>query len=340
MSWRENVISDSDSLRAAASAMNSAPHKLILVSSKENKLVGTVSDGDLRRAMLRGVLLDDPVTQIMNTDFIAGHEGMSAAEQRAMMRLHEIDELPIVDSSGAVTNLISIRPVDNEFIGTFVIMAGGRGVRLMPLTETLPKPMLPVGSKPILEHILISAISQGFKDFFISVNYLSEIIEGYFGDGSKWGVSIKYLREETPLGTAGALSLLPQDTPTPIFVANGDLITNLDFSAMIANHIETQSVLSLAVRRYEMRNPFGVIATNGTYVSGIEEKPTYVSQVNTGIYVFGPEALETLKPGEFCNMTDVIQTLIDKGKSIAAFAVHESWMDIGTPGDYLSANEL
>lgn len=340
MNWQDSIISASGSLRDAASVLNSALRKLILVTSPEGRLLGTVSDGDLRRAMLRGILLDAPVTQIMNKDFIAAHEGMSAAEQRAIMRIKKIYELPIVDSSGAVTKLISIRPLDNEFTGTFVIMAGGRGVRLMPLTEILPKPMLPVGSKPILEHILISAISQEFKDFYISVNYLSEVIEGYFGDGSKWGVSIKYLREETPLGTAGALSLLPQGAPTPILVANGDLITNLDFSAMIENHIETQSVLSLAVRRYEMRNPFGVIATNGTYVSGIEEKPTYVSQVNTGIYVLGQEALETLKPGEFCNMTDVIQTLIDKGKPVAAFAVHESWMDIGTPSDYLSANEL
>jgi NDP-sugar pyrophosphorylase family protein len=290
--------------------------------------------------MLEGMSLDDPVIEIMNTNFISGHEGMSAGEQRALMTGNEIDELPIVDNDGKVLNLISIRHPDFVFDGTFVIMAGGRGVRLMPLTQTTPKPMLMVGSKPILEHILISARSQGFKKFVITVNYLSEIIEAYFGDGSKWDVSIDYIREERPLGTAGALALLPDGTSSPIVVANGDLITNLDYRAMVANHKETEAVASIAVRRFELRNPYGVIGTNGGFVSSVEEKPTYVSQVNTGIYVLEKEALSTLGTNEFYNMTDLVQSLLDRGKSVAAFAVHESWVDIGTPSDFISANEL
>jgi dTDP-glucose pyrophosphorylase len=340
MSWQESIIGASDSLRVAASVMNSASHKLILVTSQKGILLGTVSDGDLRRAMLRGLGLDKPVTEIMNSTFIAGRADMSLTEQRALMKLHEIDELPIIDGEGNIVNLVSIRQEEPKFKGTFVIMAGGRGVRMMPLTEATPKPMLLVGSKPILEHILISAISQGFSDFVISVNYLSEVIEAHFGDGSKWGVAIRYLREEKPLGTAGALSLLPEDTPGPILVANGDLITNLDFRSMLQNHTDTKSGISIAVRRFELRNPYGVIATNGNYVSSIEEKPTYVSQVNTGIYVLDSEAVRTLRPNEFCNMTDLVQTFLDTGRRVAAFPVHESWRDIGTPGDYLSANEL
>jgi dTDP-glucose pyrophosphorylase len=340
MSWQESIIGASDSLRVAASALNSASHKLILVTSPDGKLLGTVSDGDLRRAILKGLVLDDPVTVIMNSTYISGREGMPAWELRALMKQNEIDELPIIDGEGHVVNLVSIRQEDPKFKGTFVIMAGGRGVRLMPLTEATPKPMLLVGSKPILEHILISAISQGFSEFVISVNYLSEIIEAHFGDGSKWGISIRYLREDKPLGTAGALSLLPEETPGPILVANGDLITNLDFRSMLQNHLETKSDISIAVRRFELRNPYGVIATNGNYVSSIEEKPTYVSQVNTGIYVLESKTLKTLKPNEFCNMTDVVQNFLDNGKPVAAFPVHESWRDIGTPGDYLSANEM
>lgn len=339
MNWQESIISASSSLRDAASVLNSAQHKLILVASSDGKLLGTVSDGDLRRAMLKGILLDDPVSEIMNSNFIYGNEGMSSAEQRALMNRNEIDELPIVDSDGKVLNLVSIRQPDSVFEGTFVIMAGGRGVRLMPLTQTTPKPMLLVGSKPILEHILVSARSQGFNKFVITVNYLSEIIEAFFGDGSKWGVSIEYIREEKPLGTAGALALLPDDTPSPIVVANGDLMTNLDFRAMVANHKETEAVASLAVRRFEVRNPYGVIGTSGGFVSSIEEKPTYVSQVNTGIYVLEKEALSSLKPNEFYNMTDLVQSLLDRGKPVSAFAVHESWVDIGTPGDFMSANE-
>ena len=208
----------------------------------------------------------------------------------------------------------------------------------MPLTDNTPKPMLLVGAKPILEHILSSAISQGFEKFVISVNYLGSQIESYFGDGSDLGVSISYLREVEPLGTAGALSLLPKDAPGPIVVSNGDLITNLDYRAMILNHEEADALISMAIRRFQLRNPYGVVVTKGEFVEGIVEKPAYVSQVNTGIYVLASEVLNNLHPNTFLNMTDLVQRALDQKEKVVAFPIHESWMDVGTPQDLKAAN--
>lgn len=338
MNWQKNIVGESDSLRAAATVLNASPYKLVLVCSSEGQLTGTLTDGDLRRGLLRGLSLEDSVTQAMNRSFVAGNQGEPKAELHSLMRKKQIHELPILDKSGNVVDLVTDRPELTPFDGTFVIMAGGRGSRLMPLTDSTPKPMLLVGAKPILEHILTSAISQGFENFVISVNYLGKQIENYFGDGSAWGVSITYLREEEPLGTAGALSLLPRGAPGPIVVSNGDLVTNLDYRAMIQNHEQSGATISMAIRRFELRNPYGVVATNGEFVEGIVEKPAYISQVNTGIYVLTSEVLTNLQPDTFLNMTDLVQRALDQNERVAAFAIHESWMDIGTPQDFQTAN--
>jgi dTDP-glucose pyrophosphorylase len=338
MNWQKNIVGESDSLRAAATVLNASPYKLVLVCSSEGKLTGTLTDGDLRRGLLRGLSLEDSVTKAMNRSFVAGHLGEPKSELHSLMRKRQIHELPILDKSDNVVDLVTDRPELSPFDGTFVIMAGGRGSRLMPLTDSTPKPMLLVGAKPILEHILTSAISQGFENFVISVNYLGKQIENYFGDGSAWGVSITYLREEEPLGTAGALSLLPRGAPGPIVVSNGDLVTNLDYRAMIQNHEQSGATISMAIRRFELRNPYGVVATKGEFVEGIVEKPAYISQVNTGIYVLTPEVLTNLRPNGFLNMTDLVQRALDQNERVAAFAIHESWMDIGTPQDFQTAN--
>ncbi len=338
MDWKKNIVSESDSIRAAATILNASSYKLVLIFSSEGRLTGTLTDGDLRRGLLGGLSLEDSVTQAMNRSFVAGHLGDPKPELHSLMRKRQIHELPILDQSGTVVDLVTNRPEVRPFDGTFVIMAGGRGSRLMPLTDSTPKPMLLVGDKPILQHILTSAISQGFENFVISVNYLGNQIENYFGDGSAWGVSILYLREQEPLGTAGALSLLPRDIPGPIVVSNGDLVTNLDYRAMIQNHEKSGATISMAIRRFELRNPFGVVATSGEFVESIVEKPAYVSQVNTGIYVLSPEVLTTLQLNTFLNMTDLVQRALDKKEKVAAFAIHESWIDIGTPQDFKAAN--
>lgn len=339
MTWEKNLVHEGDSLYMAANVLNESNLKLALVVAKSGELKGTVSDGDLRRAVLRGQSLDDRVDTIMNRGFVAGRGDMSKSDLRLIMSRKQVSYLPVIDEVGHVVDLISQQPDSIIAKGTFVIMAGGRGTRLMPLTESTPKPMLRVNSKPILEHILVSAVRQGFQKIVISVNYLSEQIESYFGDGSNWGVTIEYLRESQALGTAGALSLLPCSTETPIVVVNGDIITSIDYRAMIENHNLTKAIISMAVRRFELRNPYGVVLLDGDYVQKIDEKPTYVSQVNTGVYVLSNDALSLLQPNTFHNMTDLVESAIDLGRLVAAFPVHESWMDIGTPNDFHAANE-
>jgi len=255
------------------------------------------------------------------------------------MKSKDIHEIPILDHLGRVQGLLTEQHIDDLFDGTCLIMGGGRGTRLMPFTETTPKPMLQVGGRPILERILTSAVTQGFQNFVIAINYLGDVIESYCGDGSQWGASIKYIREEAPLGTAGALSLLGSETVGPIIVANGDLITDINYRAMLQYHRDSEARISIAVRRFEYKNPYGVIETSGQYVRSIEEKPTIVSQVNTGVYVLDLDTLQLINHGQFVNMTDLVETALGQGSKVAAFPVHEAWMDIGTPRDLTKANE-
>ena len=339
-SWRDNLVQESDSLRAAASTLNVASDKIVLVISPEEKLKGTLTDGDLRRALLAGASLDSQLSEWINKDFIFASDSASSLELVSLMKSKDIHEIPILDQMGRVQGLVTDHQSEAAFDGTFVIMAGGRGIRLMPLTESTPKPMLRVGGRPILENILTSAIAQGFRDFVIAINYLGDVIEDYFGDGAKWGAKISYLTEEFPLGTAGALSLLPEGIKGPIIVANGDLITDLDYRAMLQHHSDTKAQISMAVRRFEYKNPYGVVQTSGQFVASIEEKPTIVSQVNTGVYVVSSQALGYLDKGKFFNMTDLVQKALDAQSTVAAFPIHEAWMDIGTPHDLREANEF
>ena len=338
-SWQDNLVRETVSLREAASTLNQVLHKIVLVVSSDSKLVGTLTDGDLRRGLLAGANLEDEVQKWMNKSFISAVDSATTLELVSQMKSKDIHEIPIIDSTGKVQGLVTDHQSEEAFDGTFVIMAGGRGIRLMPLTESTPKPMLRVGGRPILENILTSAIAQGFREFVISINYLGDVIEDYFGDGSKWGAKISYLKEESPLGTAGALSLLGNDIKGPIIVANGDLVTDLDYRAMLRHHAETNAAVSMAVRRFEYKNPYGVVQTSDQFVVSIEEKPTIVSQVNTGVYVVEQSVLESLNKGKFYNMTDLIQRVLSDSAKVAAFPIHESWMDIGTPSDLREAND-
>lgn len=337
-SWQDNLVWETASLREAAQTLNRVLHKIVLVVSSDSTLVGTLTDGDLRRGLLAGANLEDEVQKWMNRSFISVVDSASNLDLVSQMKAKDIHEIPIIDATGKVQGLVTDHQSEEAFNGTFVIMAGGRGIRLMPLTESTPKPMLRVGGRPILENILTSAIAQGFREFVISINYLGNVIEGHFGDGSKWGARISYLKEEAPLGTAGALSLLGKDTKGPIIVANGDLITDLDYRAMLRNHAESKAAISMAVRRFEYKNPYGVVQTSGRFVVSIEEKPTTVSQVNTGVYVLEKSVLESLNKGVFYDMTDLVQRALSESAKVAAFPIHESWIDIGTPSDLREAN--
>ena len=309
--------------------------QIVVVVSDDMTLLGLVTDGDIRRGLLRGYGLESCVTEIMVTSPMVVDDTTTRDKAVNLMLDHKIHHIPVVDEHYHLLNLYLL---DDEFVtpeyeNTLVIMAGGFGKRLMPHTENCPKPMLPIAGKPMLEHILERAISQGFKNFVISVFYLSEVIKDHFKDGALWNVNIEYIQEKSPLGTAGALSLLSKKQSLPIIVSNGDLLTNVGYKEILEYHVKHTSVATMAVRNHETQNPYGVVKTNGVNIVGFEEKPIHHSIVNAGIYVLEPVVLEFLNEGGVCDMPTLFERLKEASHRTVVFPMHERWLDVGKPDD-------
>lgn len=308
---------------------------IALVADEDRRLLATVTDGDIRRGLLRGLPLAACVTEVMRRDptAVRQEEGQEAALR--LMRRLTIHQVPIVDGEGRVVGiewadrLVGIEAQDTPV----VLMAGGLGVRLRPLTDQIPKPMLPVGGRPLLETIIRNFADQGFRRFYISVNHRREIVQNFFGDGSRHGVEIEYLIEDQPLGTAGALSLLPERPTTPILVMNGDLLTAERFETMLRFHAVNRAAATMAAREYSHQVPYGVIRTKGPQLLSIEEKPTESYFVNAGIYVISPGALDFLALGQRQDMPELFAQLISGGHKACVFALQEYWLDIGRTDD-------
>ena len=301
----------------------------------QGRLLGIVTDGDIRRGILRGIDLGAPATDILNRTPRTAPAGTSYAQLRELMTEHTIRHVPILDAAGTVVDLVTFdeatatRTTDTPV----VLMAGGRGQRLYPLTKDVPKPMLPIGGTPLLEIILRNLAAQGFTNVSISVNYLADVIMDYFGDGSKLGLSIRYLHEDKPLGTAGALAQLDGSIDKPFVVMNSDLLTEVNLRRMLAFHGRQSAAATLGVREYVVEIPFGVVNLEGTHVRSMEEKPLRRSLVNAGIYALDPVALSLLAPGEYCDMPTLLGLLMDRGYTVSAFPIHEEWLDVGRPED-------
>ena len=306
----------------------------------DGRLLGTVTDGDVRRAILRGVALDDAVAQVMNHNPTTARQEDDRETLLRLMRQRKLHQIPLLDATWRVVGLQVLdhllQPTRRE--NPVVLMAGGLGSRLSPLTDDTPKPLLHVGSKPILETILEAFVHHGFGTFFLSVNYLAEQVEAHFGDGSRWGVQIEYLRERERLGTAGALSLLPQRPTAPLFVMNGDLLTRLNFGTLLDFHTEHAAAATMCVREYEMQVPYGVIETRSHRILDIREKPTERYLVNAGVYVLQPETLDLIPEDAFFDMPDLFKRLIERDRETAVFPIREYWMDIGQVADFKRAN--
>ena len=335
--WNRVVLNEEASLKSAIELMGSVSYKLCLVCSKDNILLGMVTDSDVRRSLLRGVSLSDPVELVMNSSPLVVSDDLGEAEVSQLMLLNGYLHMPTVDKSGLLTGLHVAKQLLSTEIRDepFVIMAGGRGRRLMPLTENVPKPMLPIHGKPILEKIIDKAKIDGFRSFYISVNYLSHLITDYFGDGSDFGVSINYLKEDTPLGTAGALKLLPNDIiSNGIVVTNSDIVTDVSYSELLDTAKLRQVDGLMTVRLQEWQNPFGVVKTDENKLVELEEKPTYRHQVNAGVYVLGKRLLELLREDTYCDMTDLFRTGLQTKLSLEVFPLHEACVDIGSAEDY------
>ena len=316
---------------------------IALIVDAQGRLTGTITDGDIRRFILAGHSIDNSVASVMWTKPLTAPLGTSEKELKELMNKHLVRNIPIIDTNGCPSKIINLRDiVSEEDVCQFaVIMAGGKGKRLKPITENMPKPMIKVGNKPILENIINYLKESGIVNIYISLNYKADIIENYFEDGSEYGVKISYLKEGKELGTAGALTLLPEIPSSPLLVINGDVVTKTNFLRLIEFHKQRRCVMTVAATQYTLNIPFGVLNTSGHYLLGIEEKPEQRFLCNAGIYMLNPEALPLIPEDTEFDMTDLIKELVRKGLPVTTFPIHESWVDIGHMDDLRKAqNDL
>lgn len=326
------------SIRGVMAGIGNA-HGIALVVDEHRRLLGTVTDGDIRRAILAGVDLDQEVSALLNKRRpLTAPMGTPGSRLLQMMNEAELRHIPLVNEEGQVEDVAVLEELvrDYELPLTAVVMAGGFGTRLRPLTEDLPKPMLPLGDRPLLEHLIDQLRKSGIRRLNITTHYKGEVIEDHFKDGRDFGISIRYVDEERPLGTAGALSLLDAHDE-PVLVINGDIVTRVDLRAMLDFHLEHCADMTVAVHQYEFQVPYGVVELDGVDVCGISEKPIKRFMINAGIYLLSPAACRRVPPGHRYDMTDLIRDLTAEGRRVIGFPIQEYWIDVGRLEDYKRA---
>ena len=340
-SWTETVVSLDSTVQEAIRNLNDTGARIVLVTDSELKFVGVVVDGDIRRGMLRGVTLVDKVAAIVNHDARVVSPGISRSDALKLMEAWNVSHLPVVDPAGKLCGLHSVMDalLSGNRTNIFLIMAGGFGTRMGAQTLKTPKPMLEVAGKPMLEHLVIRAKKSGFVNFAISVHHQGKVIEDYFGDGANLGIRITSLREQLPLGTAGSLTLLSPVPMEPIVVSNADLVSTVDFGALLDFHVNQCSDITMAVQDHELQNPFGVVKISEGKVVEIVEKPVISSKISAGIYVLNPSVIASIPQDESCDMPFVLQSAISRQLTVTPFQLHEDWMDVGRQSDLLAAKD-
>ena len=339
--WKSTLMLSSSTLRDAVQNLTTSGLRIILIVNSVGKLMGTLSDGDIRRGLLRGFNLDSLVEEVMNRSPLIVPRGISSGMVRQIMAVNKVQHIPEIGEDGGVIYLHFLENFEAvpAIEASMVIMAGGKGSRLRPYTEACPKPMLSVQGKPILEHIIERGKAEGFRRFIISVNYLGHVIENHFGDGERFGVEISYIRETAPLGTAGGLSLFETVPDLPFVVTNGDILTDIRYADLLEFHHRQSADATMAVRLYEWQHPYGVVGMDGLAIIGFEEKPVTRTRINAGVYAVSPGALGLLLKGEACDMPQFFERLLANVRRTIAYPMHEPWLDIGRPGDLATANE-
>ena len=335
--WRKVLLDCGVDVTTAAEVLTSSSMRIVMVVDKEDRLLGTVTDGDIRRALMAGNAMTSPVTTVMQKNPIAITQGDSRRKALQIMREKDLLHLPVLDAQGVVVGLETVRDLlfKEQRPNPVLLMAGGFGKRLYPLTREVPKPLLPVGEKPILQTILEQLVEGGFTQFFLAVHYRSEQVRAHFGDGSNWGACIEYLEERQPLGTAGALGLLDRAMiDTPLLMMNGDLLTRLDFGQLLDYHGEHGGLATICVREYDFQIPYGVVRGDGEQVTEITEKPVQKFFVNAGIYVLEPDLLSRCQPNEASDMPNLLHQIVSDGHKVSMFPIHEHWLDIGRMEEY------
>ena len=334
--WRRALLPADAKLEQAIRNLTETALQIALVVAPDGTLVGTLTDGDIRRGLLRGLDLNSSIDPIIRREPWVAPPQLDRDAVLQLMQANKIRQLPIVDEDRHVVglHLWDQLMVPGQRPNLMVIMAGGQGARLLPHTENCPKPLLPVGGKPMLEHIIERAKAEGFQRFVLAIHHLGRMIEDHFGDGSRWQVQVDYLREETPLGTAGAIGLLDPRPEAPFVVSNGDVLTDIRYGELLDFHCHHGALATMAVRLHEWQHPFGVVRTKGVDIIGFEEKPIARSHINAGIYVLEPGALDALNAVEHCDMTTLFSRLRERTGRIIAYPMHEPWLDVGRVDDF------
>ncbi len=339
--WESALLPLDSTIGHAVKILNETSLKIVLVVNNQKEFQGTVSDGDIRRGLLKGLDFNSPIEKVTHRNALVAPPDMGRKMILQLMAINKIQQIPVIDEKQRVIGLhtwdeISVK---QERSNIFVIMAGGRGSRLLPQTEECPKPLLVIQGKPILEHIIDRAKLEGFRNFVIAVHYLGDLIENYFGNGERFDVEIKYVKEEFPMGTAGALSLLAPIPDLPFVVTNGDVISDIQYGDLLDFHLSQGSSASIAIKLYEWQNPFGVVRTDGFRVIGYEEKPITRSTINAGVYILEPRIIAFLDSSKYCDMPTLFERLRDNSEKLVAYPIHENWVDVGLPDDLSRARE-
>jgi dTDP-glucose pyrophosphorylase len=339
-SWRKAMIGAQATVGDAIAAIESGSIQVALVLDTSNRLLGIVTDGDVRRGLLRGIPLSGLAADVMNRTPVSTSAGLSREERLHLMRQKSIKQLPLLDADG---QLVGVETFDElletpHYRNPLLIMAGGLGERLGALTREVPKPMLKVGGRPLLETIVRNVVQQGFKNIFISVNYRAELIEKHFGDGSAFGATIQYLHETERLGTAGALGLFPSPPDLPVVVTNGDILTTINYGALLDFHNATPAEATMAVREHKVHVPYGVVTASEGYLQVIREKPTESWFVSAGIYVIGRNVFNYVERGAKVDMPAVLERVVANKGRVAIYPIREYWLDIGRMEDFEQAH--
>jgi dTDP-glucose pyrophosphorylase len=339
ISANDIIINENTTILKTLEIIDKSSKKIALVTDKNKKLLGTISDGDIRRALLKNIPLNSTIKNIYNKKPITAKLSDDKNKIISLCTKYKIHQIPIVNDDGILQGIEIIEDLltTKKYPNKVVLMVGGLGTRLRPLTEKIPKPMLNIGNKPILQTIMENFIKEGFNNFILCLGYKGDIIKNYFKDGSKFNANIEYIIEDKRMGTAGALSLLKQKPKEPFFVMNGDILTNVNFKHMLDFHTQNKAIATMAVRTYEIEVPFGVVNIKNEIITSIEEKPIHKFFVNAGIYILQPECLDYIPKNQFYDMPNLFEKLIKENKKTISFPLREYWLDIGRIDEFQKA---
>lgn len=334
------IVRPDQTVREAMQVISDNWRELALVADDALRVLGVITDGDIRRGLLNGLTMQSPASAVMTREYVCVPPHADRAGVLDLMKARSIRQVPVIDGERRLVGIHFLEALigTSEKPNAAVIMAGGEGRRLRPFTDTRPKPMMEVAGRPILERIVLHLVGFGIKRIFLSVNYLAHMIQDHFGDGERFGCAIEYLHENEPLGSGGALSLLPSGIDHPLLVMNGDLVSQFDVSRMLAQHHREQAEATLAARHHQVDIPFGVLEVDGARLSRLTEKPTAHYLINAGIYVLDPALIDEIPRGRFYPMTDLFDGLLKQNRRVSVYRIEEDWIDVGRREDLSRAN--